>query len=387
MKYLQALFFSTLFFTAAVCAQTTIATAGPIHIDGQITGAENKKITLVNKNFGGLQDPIAETVADQDGKFSLDTTIAIRDYFFLRLENGQMLNLVISPGDKFSVHGNSADLLHTSKITGSSNSFLLNQFLIQYQSFKSVEDSLKLVLKSNPQLQDEVNAYFSPIAQRFYTYRNNFVNGNQTSPAIIGALGTVDQNTEWEAYKQLVTMLNASFGDSPTVQNLVRYVMQKDAQMTQMAAANAAKAELFKTGNTVPEISMPDSTGAIRNLSDLKGKVVLIDFWASWCGPCRKENPNVVRAYQNYNKDGFEVFSVSLDKTGAYDKWVAAIKKDGLIWPNHVCAFEGFSTQAARDYAVNSIPFTVLIDREGKVIATNLRGHLLEAELKSIFGH
>lgn len=387
MKYLQVLFFSTLFFTSAVFAQNTVATAGPIHIDGQITGAENKKITLVNKNFGGLQDPVSETVADKDGKFTLDTTIAIRDYFFLRLENGQMINLVVSPGDKFSVYGNSTDLLHTAKITGSPNSFLLNQFLIEYQSFKSVEDSLKLVLKSNPQLQNEVNAYFSPIAQRFYTYRNNFVNGNQTSPAVIGALGTVDQKTEWEAYKQLVNMLNASFGDAPTVQNLVRYVMQKDAQMTQMAAANAAKAELFKTGNAVPEISMPDSTGAIRNLSDLKGKVVLIDFWASWCGPCRKENPNVVRAYQNYNKDGFEVFSVSLDKTGAYDKWVAAIQKDGLIWPNHVCAFEGFSTQAARDYAVNSIPFTVLIDKEGKVIATNLRGHLLEAELKRIFGH
>ena len=114
---------------------------------------------------------------------------------------------------------------------------------------------------------------------------------------------------------------------------------------------------------------------------------VLIDFWASWCKPCRRENPNVVKAYEKYNEDGFEVFSVSLDKKGFKSRWIAAIEQDGLVWPYHVSTMEGFSTQAARDYAVNSIPFTVLIDAEGKVIATNLRGPRLEEELQRIFGH
>lgn len=368
--------------------QTDLApVGGPIHIEGQIVGAENQQITLVNKNLGGLKSPIAVVQATAEGKFVMDTTIAIRDYYFLRLENGQLLNLVLSPKDKVTVYGDARDLLRMTNVIGSDHSVLLNGFLIQYQGFKALEDSLKGVLKRDQSKQAEVNAYFSPVAQRFHAYRNNFINTNQGSPALIASLNALDQEREWKEYKQVVTMLNYSFGDAPTVQNLSKYILQKDAQMKQLAAVNAAKEALYKPGTLAQEIEMPDTSGNIMKLSDLRGKVVLIDFWASWCGPCRGENPNVVKAYNKYNADGFEVFSVSLDKKGARGKWIAAIKKDGLIWPYHVCSLNGFATKAAKDYAVNSIPFTVLIDGEGKVIKTKLRGAQLEAELSRIFGH
>jgi thiol-disulfide isomerase/thioredoxin len=133
-----------------------------------------------------------------------------------------------------------------------------------------------------------------------------------------------------------------------------------------------------------PEIVQADSTGQMRKLSDLKGKVVLIDFWASWCGPCRKENPTVVAAYKKYQAKGFEVFSVSLDKDR--DRWLAAIQQDNLIWPNHVSDLKFWQNEAAQKYGVTSIPRTILLDKNGLITDHNLRGEALEKRLKEIFG-
>ena len=136
-------------------------------------------------------------------------------------------------------------------------------------------------------------------------------------------------------------------------------------------------------GMEAPDIVMADTTGKMRRLSDLRGRVVLIDFWASWCRPCRAENPNVVRLYKQYHDQGFEIFSVSLDNSA--DRWKAAIKDDGLVWPDHVSDLRGWSSAAGRLYGVSSIPATVLLDRDGKVVARNLRGPALENKLKEIF--
>ena len=119
------------------------------------------------------------------------------------------------------------------------------------------------------------------------------------------------------------------------------------------------------------------------NLSDLRGNIVLVDFWASWCRPCRAENPNVVRIYNKYKDQGFEIFGVSLDRSE--DAWKQAIQQDGLTW-HHVSDLKFWSSQAAQDYGINAIPYTVLLDQEGKVIAENLRGATLEGKLQEIFG-
>lgn len=137
-------------------------------------------------------------------------------------------------------------------------------------------------------------------------------------------------------------------------------------------------------GDEAPDIILENPEGEKIALSSLKGQIVLLDFWASWCGPCRRENPNVVRTYQEYKDQGFTVYSVSLDNSK--EKWINAIEKDNLTWDSHVSDLKGWRSEGAALYGVRSIPSTFLLDQNGVIIAKNLRGASLENKIKEILG-
>ncbi len=151
------------------------------------------------------------------------------------------------------------------------------------------------------------------------------------------------------------------------------------AQMKQKLGGMAG----MVAGGSAPDFEMNQPDGTPLKLSDFKGKVTLIDFWASWCGPCRRENPYVVKLYNKYKDRGFDVLGVSLD--GNKDRWLKAIEADGLAW-NHVSDLKKWGNTAAKLYGVRSIPHTVLLDREGKIIARGMRSGQLEQALVQIFG-
>lgn len=346
-----------------------------VEITGNIFNVESDSI-FISQFFGDRYEDHAAAKFKKDGSFKFKTTLPRADYYVLRFDNSR-LNLILRDSANLKIYGDGKNIGQFANIMGSEESTRMNEYLRMDNAWKARVDSAQQAIQADPSVQAELN---QKLQTAFYQHQGSiqaYIAQNANSPALIPVLGVIDINKDLATYESIVAQLMIGFSESPTVQNLNNELIQ----MKKDRYAN----DPLAPGKPAPDFTEVMPSGDSLSLSDLRGQVVLLDFWASWCGPCRKENPAVVEMYKKYNAEGFTVMSVSLDKVK--ESWLGAIEKDQLIWPNHVSDLKHWSSRVAKMYGVSGIPFTVLIDREGNIVQTKLRGAQLEAELVRIFGH
>ncbi len=345
------------------------------HLSGQIFSSGVDSIYL-SQQFGSAFKDYAAAPVNTNGSFDFQGSIPGPDYYLLRIGQNN-LHVVIRDTSKIQVFGDGRNLGQFCNFVNSEESRQMHEYVVLTSNWRQKADSALAAIKADQSQEARINAYMTDAFSQYQTALQSFVGMYPNSAALILPLSGIQIDQDFTAYEKLIVPLYQSFPQSAIVQNLYGIYNNKKQQIE---AANP-----FARGKQVPDFTELRTDGKkSMKLSDLRGQVVLLDFWASWCGPCRAENPNVVKNYQKYKDAGFTVMSVSLDSNK--DKWLAAIQADQLSWPNHVSDLGGWNSKVAKLYGVQSIPFTVLIDKDGKVIATNLRGAALEQTLQQIFG-
>lgn len=347
----------------------------PVVVKGKIENAKNNALYLSSFDGKSLNAFCVDTL-NEDGSFLMNCNIPFKDIFYFRYDGNKQLNVILQINDTIEIYSDANDYLNSTVIKGSEPTAAVWEYMTTYSVYKKKLDSARMYLKTHPGSDKAVNEKFKPISTKWMQFRNSYIKKFSNSPALIAALNGVEEQQEMELRVQILESLNRIYQNTPTGRNIaVQYQKTK-------AKWNSTK--LTSSGAQAMDIIQADTNGVDRKLSDLKGKYVLLDFWASWCGPCRRENPNVVKLYNKYKDKGFTVFSVSLDNNK--DRWKGAIIKDRLVWPDHVSDLRGWGNVAAKQYGVSSIPTTFLLDKDGKIIGKNLRGFALEEKLKEIFG-
>ncbi len=374
IKSISIVLFSTLLLLVGCKKKSNEATYS---VTGQIQHAGNSKLMLQEVPYGGKPIVTLDSITlDKEGNYAF-RFIAKQEGIY-RLATEKDLEIIFVNDEENIQINADADNYQSYTIKGSKNSNAMLGFLIQYRKKDSSLFSTLFNLDALQKQNAKDSSIFWLQKQRISKINdlNEFVENNiisSTSPAVIYySLGLSLRSME----SAKVLALAKAAAEKTKATPLVEFVALLSTQVQSNTKAAAAS-----VGNIAPEISLADPNGKIISLSSLRGKYVLVDFWASWCGPCRGENPNVVAAFEKYKNKNFTVLGISLDDNK--ESWLEAIKVDKLNW-QHISDLKKWESIVVGAYQIEGIPFNVLIDPTGKIIATELRGQALQETLAGV---
>ncbi|MGZ3820794.1 MAG: peroxiredoxin family protein, partial [Mucilaginibacter sp.] len=310
----------------------------------------------------------------ENGKFQFKHAAPYANLYKIRV-GSNVFDLIAKNGDAIDFSTNLTDSAHTYVISGSDDSEKIKEFnkinniygekigkiVDEYrqQAQKLGHESDTLLKIYRPQIEKQLNAQSNDILK--------FVNSNQKSLAGFYAITALDENKYEQQLVAYSDAIKNNFNENPAVQRFIR---------------NMAEVRPVSVGHKAPDFTTTGVDGKPVKLSDYKGKYVLLDFWASWCAPCRQENPNVVKQYGIYKSKGLNILGISLDVDKA--KWQQAISQDNLSW-NHASDLRNFDGATEKLYHISAIPSNFMIDPEGNIIAKNITGGDLEEFLNKTF--
>ncbi len=340
-------------------------------IEGKLAGIENGTAYLQNIREG--RPNALDTATIKAGSFIFEGVVETPELYFVIIEGQQQPLVVFAENGNIKINGD-INNIDEAKVTGSKSHDLFKKFNDDMPNLKRAneirDEYMQAQMGGDQEKMAALGEEMNSIIENQRAYMKEFTFKNVDNPVgAFMALNVVNM-LEFEEVDSLLSLLEVKQPNHVYVADLKQIIEPMRAQQLAL--------EAVKVGKEAPAFTLTDKDGKEVSLESFRGKYVLIDFWASWCQPCRLENPNVVKAYHAYNKKGFEIIGVSVDRDA--DAWLKAIKDDGLVWAQ-VSDSEG---TVAEQYAVQTIPNTLLLDKDGVIIATNLRGDALEEKLQEL---
>ena len=351
-------------------------------LDGTLSNATAGDVIYLEELAPGAKVVIDSTTLDDKGNFSFVNASPTAGFYRVKANEQNFAMLVLDGDQKITLTGDYKNLGNSYTARGSEDTKIFLEFNALGKEIQQRTDSMQQAFQSlvgttkmDSVKMDSLNKVFGDVYNKIIdAYQEKFsalVVKNKSSLAVLAGIQQLNPEKYIKLYKEVDVALSAKYPTSKYLANLKKDIASFEAQMQ--------KTSRLAPGTVAPDFTLTTPEGKPLTLSSFRGKVVLVDFWASWCGPCREENPNVVAMYKKFHNKGLEIYSVSLDDDK--DKWLGAIKADGLVW-NHASDLLGWKNQAAQLYGVDAIPFTLLLDKEGKIIDKGLRGKELEAKIQ-----
>lgn len=361
-------------------------------ISGTVAGAEPGRYLLLREVKPGRLEPVDSVIPRSDGRFRFRSYNRWPAFYMLSMDENDYLTLLIEPGERVEIEASRHSLARPHSISGSQGADVIRRFRDDHDeviaSLQHLTDVYNDSINSprRPFIMDSLDRRAADIVSGFRERVADLIDENSSSMIQIYLLNqhVVPGVQLFEAvrYPELFFRADSALWSLYPGSDLVADLHQFTSRLRSSVVSGRGAAETPLAGELLPEISLPGPDGVPVKLSSLRGQVVLVDFWASWCPPCREENPNLVRIWERYHRQGFEIYQVSLDLSR--DEWLAAIKKDRLEGWKHVSDLRYRDSEVVKQFGLTEIPASYLLDRDGRVAAVNLRGAELQKKVEGL---